>query len=52
MTLYLFFSGGGYSQVMDQSISVGQLVVAHRHNLFIFRTSEWIVVLCIRQGCF
>ena len=31
---------GGFSQVMDQSIVVGQLVVAHRHHMLLFRTSK------------
>ena len=31
---------GSYSLIIDQSVSIGQLAVAHRHQLLLFRTSK------------
>ena len=31
---------GSYSLIMDQSVSVTQLVVAHKHQIVLFRTSK------------
>ena len=47
-TLYLFHSivvDGSYSLIMDQSVMIGQLVVAHRHQVLLFRTSKTIIII-------
>ena len=33
---------GSYSLVLDKTVTIGQVVVAHKHHLLLFRTGQYI----------
>lgn len=37
---YFIFKDGSYSLIIDKSVPIRQLAVAHRHHVLLFRTSE------------